>query len=236
MSFHATLVLFALTFLAACSLDRSVGDTALVSEQGSAPTSEIVHLAIEVDDYNLRGRPFDGMGHVGGLIGPGLLGVTLQSPPDIYLCIVRLDPAPQTECNLGVDDKGRPLAPFHDARRADFAFEIEAGTPVGVLLLDQDDIGEGKLDDNIEAFVIASPLESPERVSMLDQALTQLLKERASTTMELDVLGNTFRIDLDTSEERRRLRGQDVIERGACDFDHPCRLDQSTVTISLEPV
>ncbi len=224
--------------LFACSPADRVDDAVLLATSADLspaeePAFEKVNLTIEIDDVNLRGRPFDGVGHIGGLFGPGLLGVTLQSPADVYICLIRLEPDPVTECNLGKDAEGRPLAPFHDARRAQFAFEIAYRAPVGVLVLDQDDVGDGKLDDNIEAFVLASPGEDPERVAVLDRALSKLLSERAATRMDVDVLGNIIPIDLDASEARRRLRGQDVIERGACGADHPCRMEQSLITISL---
>jgi hypothetical protein len=230
-------ILLVAGLLTACSLQNTAPEAVIAAATLPAPTIETIDITVEVDDYTLRGRPWDGIGHIGGLVGPMLGGLTFQSPPDIYVCIVRLMPDPTTDCNLEVDEDGKPLAPFHDARLARFSLDNDYGAPVGLLILDQDDIGDGKLDDSIEFFILSDAQENPEKIRVLDGALRKLIEERAATRIEVNVLDKRIPIDLDTSEGRRRHRGPAIIERGSCDPEAtgPCRLDQSLMTLSITP-
>lgn len=195
-------------------------DVGLVPER-----KERGRLLVEVDAerVNIYNRPWDGAGHVGGIVGPLLPSIALESPPDMMLCLVN---EARTQCHAN-GSRQEPASYCHDSFRCKWQVDADPAGGFALVIFDLDIVKGRSVSDLIDIVSISSADALPPR---LEKRVRALVESIAPTRTKLPSAGTTSgSLSWRPGEARRRARGFPEAPADYC--AGACELEQSTIRL-----
>lgn len=183
-------------------------------------------LLVEVtaERANIYNRAWDGAGHVGGIVGPLLPSIALESPPDMMLCLVDKT---TTQCHAN-GSRQAPASYCHDSFRCTWQLDANRAGGFALVIFDLDIVKGGSVSDLIDVVAISNAGGLPPR---LEKRVRALVESIAPTMTKLPSAGITSgSLSWRPGEARRRARR--VPEAPADYCIEACELEQSTIRLS----
>lgn len=198
-----------------------------VAAKSTAPVRP-TRLAVSViaDRANAYSRPWDGVGYIGGIVGPVFPGMVIESPPDMILCVVEEEGA---SC-LQDGTEEAPESYCHDAFHCEWSVNVPARGPFALVVYDSDVYFGRKVGDLVDA-VIVNPNGADSRD--VEEAARHLVRSVAPTAITLSAGSDKERsMTWRRGEERRRAQPMRQIAADSCTAG--CRLEQSDMTFAAD--
>jgi len=188
----------------------------------AAPPTEL-HVQASAERTNIYNKPWDGIGHLGTILGPFLPDINIESPPDLILCVVSRN---EVSCLQDGTEK-EPLSYCHDAYRCEWTISTPTGGPFALIVYDTDTYFGREIGDLVDAVIInqdgsdAGPVEETAR---------QLIEQVAPTTFTLPGENAKQAFTWRKGEQKRRARP--FVQIGFTDCAETCTLQQSDLVVT----
>jgi len=181
-------------------------------------------VEVNAERVNIYNRPWDGAGHVGGIVGPLLPSIALESPPDMMLCLI--DEA-GTRCHAN-GSREAPDSYCHDSFRCTWQVDADPANGFALVVFDLDIVDGRSISDLIDIVAVPSAAPLPRS---LEKDVRALVEHVAPTRTKLPGAGTTTRsLSWRPGEARRRARGLPEAPTDYC--AGACELEQSTIRLS----
>lgn len=184
-------------------------------------------VEVEAERINIYNSPHDGLGHVGGLVGPILPSVAVESPPDLMLCVIK---TATTACqaNGGPSDA---TSYCHDSFRCKWRIDVTAKETFALVVFDLDLVAGRSVSDLVDAVIVPGSDPAAASVSAaLETKARALIEDIAPTTIGSGRSHPGIGPILWRPGEARR-RARSFVEAPVPICAERCELEQSALTM-----
>ncbi len=187
--------------------------------------AEIGQLLVEVtaEHMTIYSRPWDGIGHVGGIVGPIFPSIAIESPPDLMLCVVDTE---HTKCYAD-GSSFAPVSVCHDSFRCKWQIDVDRRNGFALVVFDLDIFWGRSVSDLVDAVIVPG-----RQTAVIDKRVRSLIEDIAPTTVDVSQSAiKSGKLEWRPGEAQRRKRPLAQAPIGYCDSG--CDLEQSTISVNL---
>jgi hypothetical protein len=195
-------------------------DVTLVPERRTEHGRLLVEITAE--RMTIYSKPWDGIGHVGGIVGPIFPSIALESPPDLMLCVVD---AKHIRCHADGSKKA-PVSYCHDSFRCKWQVDADRRDGFALVVFDLDIFWGRSVSDLVDVVSVPG-----RRSALIEKRVRSLIEEVAPTRVEVPQSAvKAGKFDWRPGEAQRRKRPLTQAPLGYCDSG--CDLEQSAISLN----